>query len=495
MTDITSAVLPDLSLTSNTTSNTLSLNAFQSEHDFLSHPWTFTNCEEFCQEFGIRNKIFLQSVFEKIKQLSADEEDPKIFERLYQAPHLPIFLKKIIAFPEFTEYLSTQTANHCFSILTKRIEACENHKKQLTFIIDLFKKHPTQACLAFVRFTHSVDTLPIGEEKKQLIWLLEQTKQAWYKENYLVSHALTSPFLQDYLNTHPHWTPCVDFVLTLIKEQTHYLTTEWENILGLAHYNTPVFCEILSQSPLINQLDLSLFNSFVSTHPDNLDAFLNLSQHHAARFTVWAEWICLIPEQAAVIFCYWQNHLVHLSDEMPHQEKALTGLLQSIKTGALLLSSENTLALEILIQNHFAVKQSALTNREKDKLPEAKRYLITEMVLLLSVKITCWAFGAGIYMPALLCELYNQKIAPKIGTQPTPETGFDPAYFGMYAAVGKPLAGNRIFEYSGQDNFKQTFLNGFKLFKCPEIGKQYFEHLNRPQMTDTEFYKRVLAKP
>lgn len=495
MSDTLTADLPDLSLSPCDSSSSLSLESFQPKPGFLSHSWGFTNCTEFCEEFGIRNKTLLQSVFEKIKRLSTEEADPKVFERLYQASNTPLFIKKIMAFPEFIQYLSSQNADHCLGLLSKRIQTCERHKKLVSHIIALFKKQPTQACLALVRFTQSADALPAGEEKNQLLWLLAQTKHAWYKENYLVHHALNSSFLVDYLNTHPHWAPCVDFVLTLVKDKTNFSVSEWDNILGLAHYNTTVFCETLSEMAVINLLDLSLFNVFLRSQPESLEDFLKLSQNHPARFTAWVEWVMILPQQANIFFSCWQNHLVHLADESANQEKALATLTQKIKTGELCLSPENKQAFDTLIQNHLAFQQKTLTNREKDQLPEAKRYLITEMLLLGSVKATCWAFGASLYMPSLIYELYNQKIAPKLGTPPTSETGFDPAFYGMYAAVGKPLSGNRIFEYTGQESFKNTFLNGFKLFKCPGVGKQYFEHVNSPKISDAEFYERVLAKP
>ncbi len=495
MSDNPSPKLPDLSLGANNTIDQFTLPVFSSEHAFLVYDWQFSNCTEFCQEFGIKKTPLLNAVFKKIELLAGEENQTQIFERLYLDTNTPLFIKKIIQFPEFKAYLRTHNIEHCHTVLTKRLETCEQSKKQLTSIIALFKDQPTQACLALIRFTHSVDTLPDGDERNQLRWLLMQTKQAWYKENFLVSHAFNSPFLKEYLNTHPEWTPCVDFVLSLLKEHASLSPEQWEHMLGCAHYNAPLFCEVLSQFAFIQDLNLDLFNDFLIKHPEHLEDFLKLSQHHKTRFTVWSDWIKILPKQAGIIFAHWQNHLTHLSDESSNSEKALFIIEDALKKHALVLSEEHLSTFQSLLQTHLVLKEKNLTNREQDRLPENKRYLITELMLLSSIKATCWIFGVGLYSPSLIYELYNQKIAPKLGTSLMTETGFDSAYYGVYASVGKPWAGNRIFEYTAHESFKQTFLNGFKLFKDPKVGKQYFEHLHKPQMADAEFYKRVLAKP
>jgi hypothetical protein len=494
MSEHENASLPNLTLPLSSPASPLSFAGFNLENSPLDYPWKFNTCTEFCQEFNIKNKKLLTAVFDKIKALGTEENHPEAFYRLYAEANLPDFIKKIIIFPEFSTFLKTHNADHCLQLLNKRLSTCVQHKKQLAHIITLFKTDPSEACLALVRFTHSVDTLPEGEEKNQASWLLEQTKQTWYQENYLVRHALNNPFLQDYLKTHPHWTPSVDFILTLIKQHASLSENNWETFLSLAQYNTPIFCELISQSAEMNQLDLALFNELLGSHPENLDLCLKVSQHHPARFNAWAEWASLLPEQAGKMFNYWQNQLGHLTNDSDSLEKALTKLLNKVQNHTLTLTPPNQLAFDKLIQAHLALKKIPLTNREKDRLPETKRYLLTELVLLTTVKATCWTLGASLYMPALIYELYNQKIAPKLGTPLTPETGFDPAFYGMYAAVGKPFSGNRIFEYTGQDSFKQTFLNGFKLFKNSDVGKKYFDHVNRPEITDAEFYERILAK-
>lgn len=490
-----SPILPDLSITQNDTENQFTLPNFNSEHDFLVYDWPFTNCAEFCQTFSIKKPPLLNAVFKKIELLADEQNQTQIFERLYLDQNTPLFIKKIINFPEFKAYLSTHNIEYCHAILSKRLDTCEQSKKQLANIVTLFKDQPTEACLALIRFTHSVDTLPDSDERNQLRWLLAQTRKAWYKENFLISHALNSPFLEDYLNTNPQWTPCVDFVLDLLKKQATLTTKQWDELLECAHYNASLFFETLSQSPFIHDINFILFNDFLIKYPQHLDDFLKLSQHHENRFTVWSEWLKILPDKAGIIFSHWQNHVSRLSNESINLEKSLTLIEKALANRELVLSPENVSTFQTLIQTYLTLKHKALTSRERDKCPENKRYLITELMLLGSVKATCWAFGVGLYSPALAYELYNQQIAPKLGTSQVTETGFDCSFYSVYASVGKPFSGNRIFEYTANESFKQTFLNGFKLFKDGKVGKQYFEHLHRPQMTDAEFYTRVLAKP
>lgn len=495
MSDHPTQTLPDLSIAPNDNANLFTLSNFTSEHDFLVYDWQFTTCSEFCQEFGIKKPSLLTAVFKKIELLAGEENQIHIFERLYLDTNTPLFIKKIIHFPEFKSYLCTHNTEHCHTILAKRLETCEQSKKQLASIVALFKTQPTEACLALIRFTHSVDALPDSDERNQLRWLLEQTKKAWYKENFLVSHALNSPFLKDYLKTNPQWVPCVDFVLSLLKEHASLSPEQWDNMLGCAHYNAPLFCETLSQASFIQDLNLILFNDFLIKHPQHLEDFLKLSQHHKTRFTVWSEWIKMLPEQAGIIFAHWQNHLPHLSDESTDSEMALSSLGNALQKCAFVLSAEHLANFQSLLQTHHVLKEKTLTSRERDKLPENKRHLITELMLLGSVKVSCWIFGLGLYSPALVYELYNQQVAPKLNTPKVTETGFDSSFYGVYASVGRPFSGNRLFEYTAQESFKQTFLNGFKLFKDAKAGKQYCEHLHHPKMTDAEFYTRILAKP
>ena len=468
-----------------------------SQDNLLLYPWKFTTCTEFCKEFGIQNKLLLTAVFEKIKNLSSDKNSDQIFAQLYEDPQNYEFIKKILSFPEFKTYLDHHDTNHClpiFTQLSKRITTCAHYKKQLAGMLALFKTEPTEACLALVRFTHSVETLPEGEDKIQLHWLLEQTRLAWYQENYLVKHALASPFLEAYLNTHPRWAPCVDSILELLNKNTPPSSEDWGKILLLTHYNSSLFCHALSQSVRVNKMDLALFDSLVTTRPESLENLLTLTQHHEARFSAWAQWVKILPQHAGIIFAHWQNHLsrlVHLT-ESAQQETALRNLILAKKNGVLALDAENVTALEKLLEIYHANGTPALTCREKEKLPQVKRNILSEMLLLSLVKTTCWTLGAGLYTPGLIYEIYNQKIAPRLGTPKTRETGFDPAFYGMYSMVGRPFSGNRIFEYTGQESFKKTFLNGFKLLSQPKIGKQYFEHLNKPTMTDAEFYERVL---
>lgn len=490
-----SPTLPDLSIEKNDNQIQFTLPSFNSEHDFLVYDWQFTNCAEFCQTFGIKKTALLHAVFEKIELLAGDQNQSQIFERLYLDQNTPLFIKKIIDFPEFKAYLSTHNVEHCHTILNQRLKTCAQSKKQLANIVALFKTQPTAACLALIRFTHSVEALPDGDERNQLRWLLIQTKQAWYKENFLIRHALNSPFLEEYLNTHPQWIPCVDFVLDLLKKQDSLSNKQWEELLACAHYNSFIFCETLSQSSLIHDVDLTLFNDFLIKHPEHLDDFLKLSQHHKTRFTVWSEWIKILPEHANIIIMHWQNHLPHLLNESSQSEKALSELKNALEKSIITLSAEHFSAFQALLRTQVILKEKSLTNREQDTLPENKRHLITELILLSSVKASCWVFGVGLYSPALVYELYNQKVAPKIGTSLVTETGFDSSFYGVYASVGKPFSGNRIFEYTANESFKQTFLNGFKLFKDAKAGKQYFEHLHQPKMSDAEFYTRVLAKP
>jgi hypothetical protein len=152
------------------------------------------------------------------------------------------------------------------------------------------------------------------------------------------------------------------------------------------------------------------------------------------------------------------------------------------------------LQLEKLVETTRVLTKPILTNREKDNLPEKKRYLLTEMALLFSVKFTCLLSLSSIETP-LAAELYNRKIAPCLKKPKIENTYFDNFCYGVYASVGRPLSGNRIFEYTAEESFKKTFLNGFKLFKDREVGKQYYEHLRNPKMSDAEFYERVLARP
>lgn len=495
MSDNLVPMLPDLNLTTNDDVPTVTFSALLPEEDFLIYDWRFTTCHEFCQEFGIKTPTLLNAVFKKVESLAGQENQTQIFERLYFNQNTPLFIKKILHFPEFKEYLNTHNIEDYHAILCKRLETCAQSKKQLAQIVDLFKIQPIQACLALLRFTQSVDALPESEEKNQLHWLLDKTRQAWYKENLLVCHALNSPFIEEYLNTHPQWTPCVDIILTLLKKHASLTRTEWDSLLEYAHYNSPLFCETLSQSPFISQIDLRLFSDILIKNSEHLENFLNLSQHHENRFTVWSEWIKILPQNAGTILLHWQNNLSRLSDESADLENALAEIDNALKSQTLNIRAEDVSAFQALIQIHLTLKHKSLTNRERDKLPENKRYLITELMLLGSVKASCWIFGVGLYSPALVYELYNQKIAPKLGTSKTTETGFDSSFYGVYASIGKPFSGNRLFEYTAHESFKQTFLNGFKLFKDPKAGKQYFEHLNTPKMTDTEFYTRVLAKP
>jgi hypothetical protein len=495
MSDAASPDLPNLSFSVEVAAAQISLHLLQSLQDPLAYPWKFTTCAEFCEEFGIRNKTLLIAVFEKIKKLGISEQNPQVFERLYSDVSTPEFIKKIMVFPEFGQYLATQNADHCLSLLSKRIETCAQYKKKLAYIVSLFKSQPIEACLALIRFTHSAETLPEGEEKNQLRWLLGQTRQAWYKENYLIRHALTSPFLQTYLNTHPQWTPCIDFILTLSKEQKNLSPENWKALLSLAHFNTPLFCEAMSQAAIIHTLDLNLLTPFLSTHPNALEDFLKLSQHHEQRFLAWAAWLKIMPSNAPLIFSYWQNHLSHLTVESDCSKNALQDLLEAMNLGNLVLDPLSIQLLEKLIESTRVLSKPILTNREKDKLPDKKRYLLTEMVLLCSVKFACSYLSFGLIEATIAGEFYNRKIAPCLNKAKLPETGFDNVCYAAYASVGKPLSGNRIFEYTAEESFKKTFLNGFKLFTDRKVGKQYYEHLRNPKMTDAEFYERVLARP
>ncbi len=487
--DATQSLLPNLSSTS---SSSLNLNALSDAYPDLAHnpliyPWRFKTCAEFCQEFGIQDKNLLLAVFHKVRKLG--ENDPLVFQRLYGDGATPHFIQKILDFPEFKQYLSNNNADHCMALLSRRIELCEHYKKQLAHIVRLFKTEPAQACLALVHFTHSAENLPEGEEKNQLRWLLEQTRQAFYQENYLLPHALNSPFLKSYLNTNPQWTPCVDFLLEILKQEKTLSAESWEAILRLTAYQPALFCAGLSQSFPIDKLDLSLLSDFLSTHPQSLEDFLSLSQNHKARFTTWVDWAMRLPEQSDQIFSFWQNQLSQLSQLTCLNSEYLNhqAALQRLS-----LLPQKSAALKALFRAHNAVNKPSLTNREKDKSPEKKRYVLTEMMLLFSVKSACWLSGAIRYTPALMGELYNEKISPILGTRRIAETGFDSAFYAMNASVGKPFSGNRIFEYTADEPLSQTFLNGFNLFKGKGIGKQYTEHLQDPQMSDAEFYARIL---
>lgn len=475
--------------------NSFSLSNLELESDFLKYQWEFTTCTEFCEAFGIRNKALLEAVFEKIKNLVSEGSDEQLFQQLYQDVHTPLFIKKIIAFQEFKAYLITRNAEHCISLLSEKISYCAHYKTQLTHIISLFKTKPVEACVALVRFTHSAETLPEGEQKNQLLWLIDQTRQAWYKENYLTHHALKSPFLKEYLNTNPQWTPCVDFILMIAKQNSSLSFEHYSELLCLIHLNSALFCEALSQTALIHQLDLTLLNDFILKNPNDLENLLKLTQHRVDRFTIWTHWLTLVPSGAALILTHWQNHLNHFSGELCSQEKVLLHLSQDIDNGISPLPKQGKIELEKTILSVEALKKPDLTNREKDKLPETKRHFLTEMALLFSVKTSCFLASASLLEHATMIEIYNRKIAGPLKTQKVEQTYFKSAVYNLYLPFRKPFSGNRIFEHTANESFKTSFLNGFKIFRKKEVAEQYFDHITNPKMTDAEFYERVLAKP
>lgn len=476
-------------------SESFSLSNLKLDSDFLKYQWKFTNCTEFCEAFGIGNKALLEAVFEKIKNLTIEGSDAQLFQQLYQDEQTPLFIKKIIAFPEFKAYLITRNAEHCISLISEKISYCAHYKTQLAHIISLFKTKPVEACIALVRFTHSAKTLPEGEQKNQLLWLIDQTRQAWYKENFLIHHALNGSFLNAYLDTHPQWLPCIDFILTIAKNNHDLTADQLSEILSLIHYNTTLFCEALSQTEVVHQFDAKLFDVFLIKQPDALPDFLKLTQHRIDRFTLWSNWIALLPSSAPLIFIHWQNHLNHLSTESASQEKVFFQLAHNVDNGIISLSEQSKKALEKINLSIQTLKKPALTNHEKDALPEAKRYILTEMALLFSVKACGWMTGSMWWKQALASKIHNQYIAKCLKVEKIEQTTFEQVKYNLYSLIGKPLSGNRMFKYTANESFKKTFLNGFKIYSDKKASKQYCTHLKNPTMTDAEFYERVLAKP